>query len=51
MLVLIYIVYISSEKNVFIKIAMGIILNYAEISVAAKMLVKFRGSIREIPNM
>ena len=41
--------YISSENNVFIKISMGMILNYAEISVAAKMSLKFRGSVREIP--
>ena len=28
---------------------MGMILKYAEISVAIKMSLKFRGSIREIP--
>ena len=31
----------SSEKNVFIKISMDMILKYVEISVAAKMSVKF----------
>ena len=41
--------YRSSEKNVFIKISMGMILKYVEISVAVKVSVKFRGSIREIP--
>ena len=38
----------SSERLVFIKISMSIIFKYV-VSVAAKMSVKFRGSIRETP--
>ena len=43
--------YISSEKNVLIKISMDMILKYVGISVAAKMSLKFRGSIREMPEI
>ena len=39
----------SSEKNVFIKISMGMNLKYVEILAAAKKSVKFGRSIREIP--
>ena len=39
----------SSEKNAFKKISMGVILKYVGVSVDAKMPVKFRVSTREIP--
>ena len=35
--------YMSSEKNLFVNILMGIILIYVVVSVAAKISVKYRG--------
>ena len=39
----------SSENNFFIKISRDIIFKYVVVAVAAKMSVKFSGSIIEIP--
>ena len=41
--------YMSSEKNFFIKILMGITLKYLVVWVVAKKWVHFRKSSREIP--